>query len=225
MRLRFLLSAALVAAFACPSFAANFEIGVAGTTGDTNNWPGNEGPEHAIDGVGQKYLNFGKFNTGFAVTPAGGASTATSIKFWTANDHNPRDPGSFELWGSNETLAEGATSYPLSLFAPISVGAFSLPDTHNDGGENPLLEANAVTLDFDNSTSYTSYLVVLPDLKDAAAANSMQIAEVQLFDAAGTGIFAPGDPIAGGQLVPEPAAGLMAAMASLGLLLVRRRRG
>jgi hypothetical protein len=65
-----------------------------------------------------------------------------------------------------------------------------------------------------------------PTLKNAGAANSMQVADVQLFDAAGTGIFAPGDTILGvqvdGALVPEPSTGLLALLGLAGLL--RRRR-
>lgn len=76
-------------------------IGVAGTAGDTNNWPANESPDHAIDGVGQKYLNFGREDSRFIVTPSSGSSVVTSLKFWTANDAEPRDPASYELWGTN----------------------------------------------------------------------------------------------------------------------------
>ncbi|MCA9200287.1 MAG: hypothetical protein KDA87_22260, partial [Planctomycetales bacterium] len=71
----------MVLAFASPLFAqgifapgdaviggqsdgTNFVAGVSGTAGGVNNWPGAEGPEHLIDGVGQKYLNFAEFNTG-----------------------------------------------------------------------------------------------------------------------------------------------------------------
>ena len=64
---------------------------------------------------------------------------------------------------------------------------------------------------------------MFPTLKDEANANSMQIAEVQIFDAAG-GIFMPGDAIVGGQLVPEPSTGLLGALSLLGVMLVRRRR-
>jgi hypothetical protein len=35
-------------------------VGVAGTTAMLNNWPVAEAPVNAIDGVGQKYLNFAK---------------------------------------------------------------------------------------------------------------------------------------------------------------------
>ncbi|MFN0127760.1 MAG: PEP-CTERM sorting domain-containing protein [Verrucomicrobiales bacterium] len=61
-------------------------------------------------------------------------------------------------------------------------------------------------INFTNSTSYKSHLVLFPTVKTAASASSMQNAEVQ-FDG----------------VVPEPAtAGL--ALLSLGALVVRRRR-
>ena len=60
-------------------------------------WPGNEPPAAAIDGVGQKYLNFGRTDTGIVVTPANGISLATSITFYNANDAMERAPASFEL--------------------------------------------------------------------------------------------------------------------------------
>ena len=54
----------------------------------------------------------------------------------------------------------------------------------------------------------------------------MQVAEIQIFDAAKEGIFAPGDTILGVQaeasLVPEPSTGLLALVGLAGLL--RRRR-
>src|SRR5688500_2021897 len=73
-----------------------FVVGTAGTTANTNNWPAGESPDHAIDGVGQKYLNFGREGTGILVTPASGSSVVDKIKFWAANDAEPRDPASFE---------------------------------------------------------------------------------------------------------------------------------
>ena len=215
----------MVAVCSLPTLAASFEFGMAGCCDSlVNQWPEAEGPEHVIDGVGQKYLNFGEIDTGFAISPAAGSSVAASMKLWAANDAVERDPNSYQLWGSNESLPAGATSVPLSAFSPISIGDLMLPDSRNAGGDTALDDANSMTVTFDNDAAYTSYLVVFPGVKDAAAANSMQIAEVQLFDAAGAPIFAPGDTIAGGQVVPEPAAGLMGLFAACSFLLARRRR-
>ena len=106
----------------------------------------------------------------------------------------------------------------------IASGLLALPDSRNQGGTAELLESNSATASFTNDASFTNYLVVFPTLKGND--NSMQVADVQLFDAAGTGIFAPGDTILGvqvdGALVPEPSTGLLAFFGLAGLL--RRRR-
>ena len=68
----------------------------------------------------------------------------------------------------------------LSIFSVISTGDLSLPDLRNAGGGAELLDDTSQTVSFDNSSAYSSYLVLFPDVKDSAGANSMQIAEVQL---------------------------------------------
>lgn len=222
-----ILSVVMLAALSAPSFAQDFVFGIEGCCDSlVNQWPGGENPTFAIDGFGQKYLNFGEQNTGFAVTPSVGSSVATSIKLWTANDAVQRDPASYQVWGSNATLDAGATSFPISAFTAISVGDLALPESRNAGGADTALDdANSQTITFDNSAAYTSYLVVFPDVKDAEGTNSMQIADVQLYDAAGAGIFAAGDPIVGGQVVPEPSSSLLGAMSLLSIMLfVRKRR-
>lgn len=158
---------------------ANFNVGTAGLLGDVNNWPFAETPANAIDGVGQKYLNFAKTNTGFVITPSLGSSLAENITFWTANDAPERDPASFELWGTNVTIG-GSGPFPLSDFDLIASGALELPDGRNDAGGVPLNNENSQSVAFVNTTSYTGYMVIFPDVKNASVANSMQIAEVQL---------------------------------------------
>ena len=193
-------------------------VGTEGFAQPGNNWPGGEPPSAAIDGAGQKYLNFGKENTGIVVTPtAGGAPT--SLTYWAANDSPERDPASFWLGGTNGDSLTGDYTF-------IAGGLLALPDTRNQGGTAELLESNSATASFANDASFTNYLVIFPTLKNGPGANSMQVAEVQLFDAAGAGIFAPGDTILGvqvdGALVPEPSTGLLAFIGLAGLL--RRRR-
>ena len=185
-------------------------IGTEGFAAGVNNWPGGEPPSAAIDGAGQKYLNFGKENTGIVVTPtAGGAPT--SLTYWAANDSPNRDPASFWLGGTNGDSVTGDYTF-------IASGLLALPDSRNQGGTAELLESNSATASFTNDASFTNYLVVFPTLKGND--NSMQVADVQLFDAAGTGIFAPGDTILGvqvdgalvpddGPLVPKPSTGLL----------------
>jgi hypothetical protein len=180
-----------------------FVVGTAGTTANVNNWPGGESPDHAIDGVGQKYLNFGREDTGFIVTPASGSSVVTKLKFWTANDAVPRDPASFELWGTNAAIS-GSGPFALAGFEQIASGPLALPASRNPGGANELLSTNSQIVSFDNSDAYTSYLVLFPTVKDGAAANSMQIAEVQAN-------------------IPEPST-LALVLVLAGLAIVRRRK-
>ena len=167
------------------SDGTNFVVGQIGFTDTANNWPTAEGPEHMIDGVGQKYLNFAGDESGMSagalVTPVGGGSIARSITFWTANDAVGRDPASFALYGTNVaiTAANPGDSVLLSAFDLISSGNIALPDTRNSGGPTALQAANSLTVGLTNLDSYTSYLLLFPTIKDASTANSMQIAEVQ----------------------------------------------
>jgi len=154
-------------------------VGAGGVAPGANNWPAFEGPEHAIDGVGQKYLNFGITNTGFLTTPSAGSSNATSLTVWTANDAEPRDPSSYEIWGTNDAIT-GDGPFSLSAFTLISAGDIALPSSRNVGGDAPLLRENSATINFVNAEFFTSYLIVFPDVKDKTAANSMQIGEAQL---------------------------------------------
>ena len=184
------------------SDGTNFNVGVAGTAAGVNNWPAAESPDHAIDGVGQKYLNFGETDTGFVVTPSG-PTTVGGIKLWTANDAEPRDPASFQVWGTNADVS--GASIALSDFTAIAVGTLDLPSSRNAGGGAALDDANSQTIRFLNDTEYNSYLVLFPGVKDAASANSMQIAEVQLLG------------------IPEPGSLTLLGLGGLFLGLLRRR--
>ncbi len=190
------LSILLVVTLAMLAMPAHAVAGVIFTPGDTifggvksgatftinNNWPGNEAPSNAIDGVSQKYLNFSMINTGFIVKPSVGSSVATSIKLWTANGPAQRDPASYELWGSNAAIGSGP-SFSLSDFTLISSGALSLPSTRNGTGNTPLSDISSQTIGFTNSTAYTSYMVIFPTVKDNSA-TVMEIGEVQLYGSA-----------------------------------------
>ena len=181
-----------------------FNIGSAGFSG--NQWPPGEAPENAINGIGQKYLNFAKEGSAFLVNS--GPSVVSALKFWAANDAVPRDPASYEIWGTNDSIDTSAGFLEIADFTAISVGDIHLPDSRNGGGDNALDDANSFTVGFDNGDAYSSYLVVFPTLKDSASANSMQIADVQAY----------------GQVVPEPATGSLVMLAGLFGLCFRRRR-
>ena len=193
----------------------DFVVGFAGLNAGVNNWPAAESPDHVIDGVGQKYLNFAEFDTGFLVTPSfngGLGSIVDSIKIWTANDAEARDPASFELYGTNVAISGGGP-FALSNFTLVSSGALALPSTRQQGGlaaldtntaGQPAITNQEVT--FANNSLYRSYLVLFPTVKDSAAANSMQLGEVQLNG------------------VPEPSTIALLALTTVGLAALRRRR-
>lgn len=201
-----------------------FEEGSEGFVIPGNNWPGAEGPERAIDGVGQKYLNFGVQNTGILVSPSIGQSILNEIEVWTANDAVERDPISYQLWGSNDpnvhaSIATGDIS--LESFTLVNEGPLNLPDSgpsqsRNPGGDTPLGRFRTLTT-FDNVQAFCTYAVIFDDVKDPVAANSMQISEVQVH-----GDLTAEECSIG--VVPEPSSLALAGFGFLALLGLRRRK-
>ena len=140
--------------------------------GDNFGWPGAETPDLAIDDdAGTKFLHFkGELEpTGIQIEPAFGASVVTGLTFTTANDASERDPISFELSGSNDSI-DG----PYTLIASGDIVDFAMEI------EWPRFTMNATPIAFENDAAYKYYQVMFPALRDAASANSMQIAEVEL---------------------------------------------
>lgn len=164
--------------------------GLVGFTAGGNNWPGAEPPEELIDGFfgggGAKYLNFAELNTGVIITPSTGATVANRMTLWTANDAEPRDPTSYELYEANVEITQGGpgTTYSKSDFTLISQGALTLPTDRSTVptpiGEAPFSVGPRQTVEFENSVPYTSYMLIFPTVKDAALANSMQVSELAL---------------------------------------------
>ncbi len=161
--------------------------------GSNSNYPAAESPAKAIDGTLTKYLNFGEEGSGFIVTP-GGSTIVQSFRMTTANDANERDPASFQLWGTNDAIISPDNSTGLlenwNLIDGFALtGPLALPLTRNALG--PVVPIT-------NATAYASYKMLYPTVRNAAAANSMQIAEVSFFqsnDGTGTDILDPTDPI------------------------------
>jgi hypothetical protein len=144
----------------------------------TTSWPPFEAPMFAIDGLGQKHLNFNGNNTGIVITPSSGSAIATQLQIWTANDVEGRDPSSYEIYGTNVPL--GSPPFALSNFNLIASGPLSLPSTRNAGGSAALDNMNSQTIQFANNSAYESYMIIFPTLKGASEP-FMQIAEVQVF--------------------------------------------
>jgi hypothetical protein len=143
--------------------------------------PPAEDVQFAIDGTALKYLNFLDLSSGFMVTPSMGSSVVTRLRIYTANDNDVRDPASFLLEGSNGGFG--------GLFTTIASGSFVLPSGRNEadgalltqvGNQSVSTGLNFLELAISNTTFYTTYRISFPTLRDAASANSMQVAEVQL---------------------------------------------
>ncbi len=149
-----------------------------GLVGSGSNYPGGEAPSNVIDGDSStKYLNFAEERSGFIVTP-GSPTIASSIVFTTANDAPERDPASFSIWGTNDTIRSGDNSLGnQESWTPILTNtALNLPTERFTAG---------APVDFTNSLAFSSYRVTFDTVRDAIFANSMQIADVQLFTGLG----------------------------------------
>jgi hypothetical protein len=139
-------------------------------------WPSNEHPALAIDDVvrsgdaSSKYLHRkgGSMPTGIQVEPAIGPTIVTGLTLTTANDDYGRDPITYELSGSNESI-DG----PYELIAAGDIVDFAQEELW------PRYTMNATPITFDNKVAYKYYQIVFPTLRDPASP-LMQIAEIEL---------------------------------------------
>ncbi len=131
----------------------------------SNNPPSSEGVGNAIDdNVSTKYLNLSELNAGLTVTFSA-AQVIDAIKITTANDASERDPASYSVYGSNTS-----TTTVFTLIAENKSLALST---------NRSTESDFYT--FNNATAYKYYKIVFPTVRDAATANSMQIADIKFY--------------------------------------------
>ncbi len=164
-------------------------------------FPAGEAPAFALDNnVGTKHLSFGEEGSGLIITPSVGSTIVQSFTLTTANDAEARDPVDYVLYGTNDaiTSAEGSDGSSEN-WTVIQSGTLMLPSARQTVGPTELVT---------NTNAYSSYRIFFDSVKDEAAANSTQYAEIQ-FD---------------GIIVPEPSSALLALLASGPLLLRRRRR-
>ena len=135
-------------------------------------WPAAEYPDLAIDDdTSTKYLHRkgGSMATGFQVEPMVGATIVTGLTFTTANDDYGRDPTSFELYGSNDSI-DG----PYELIAAGEIVDFSQADLW------PRFTKTETPIEFENTVAYTYYQVLFPTVDRSNNDGLMQIAEVEL---------------------------------------------
>ncbi len=142
------------------------------STGDNNGWPPNELPKWAIDDqILTKYLHFkGEVEpTGIRVTPSMGPTVVTGITLTTANDADARDPVTWELSGSNDSI-----NGPYTLIASGDIVDFA------GGTAWPRRTINSTPITFANNVAYAHYQLMFPTVRNPGGANSMQIAEIEL---------------------------------------------
>jgi len=146
--------------------------------GSESNYPGAESPDKLLDGqTNTKYLNFGKENSGFIVTPGSGSSVAQSAVFTTANDEEARDPANVSIYGTNDPI----TSLNNGTGNNENWSLISSFDANLPGARL----TTSAPIDFTNGAAYTSYRVTFDSLKNGGGANSAQLDEFQLFSGLG----------------------------------------
>ncbi|QDU56105.1 PEP-CTERM sorting domain-containing protein [Aeoliella mucimassa] len=149
-----------------------------------SSYPAGETPYYLFDDLymeadATKYLNFGELNTGFIIQPQS-SSVIQSFRLATANDASERDPMSYVLYGTNDSIASTDNSAGnLESWELISEGDLSLT-------EDRYTFSDAYT--FSNTTSYSAYRMIFPTVRNSAAANSMQLGEVELLNSSGVDI-------------------------------------
>lgn len=131
--------------------------------------PGFEGVENAIDNNNDtKFLDFGKQNIGFDVTPFV-TSHLRGISLTSANDEPDRDPSTVIIYGKKK-------NGEVEIIRMIEIPTWLDPNQ-----AVALSRKVKQTFYFDQATdNFEEYRVVFPTVLNPNSANSMQIAEVEL---------------------------------------------
>ncbi len=162
---------------------------------------GGEGPQAAFDGSDStKWLSFGRAFTGLIVTPATAGTLVNSMSFTAGGDAPERDPVEYQLYGTNAAVTSVNNDTGLAdSWTLISTGATGLAPS---SAVATARGATGPTVNFTNTTAYTSYKIVFPVLRSANAnifdpvtlangstPNSVQLGELRIFDSGSNNIF------------------------------------
>ncbi len=177
------------------------------STTSQSSYPGGESPANALDqNSATKYLNFGKENSGLIAQPSVPGTIVQSLQLTTANDAPARDPLTYELYGTNDTITSPDNGFGDSEnWNLISSGVTGLLDLEADPGER---FTKGVVQSFSNVTSYDAYRIVFPTIRDSGGADSVQLADFDLFtsnDGTGSSVFGSGNTVRAFDLDPAPA--------------------
>jgi hypothetical protein len=135
-----------------------------------------------------KNFNAGGENSGFIITPAVGTTIVDGFEITTGGDATHRDPATWELYGTNETIVSTDNSQGNGeSWTLISTGAF------NDDQVSLDRNATGDIVSITNSTTYQSYKFVFPTLRDSEQDNGFQVADIQMFGTITTPAPTPGD--------------------------------
>jgi hypothetical protein len=139
-----------------------------------SNYPAGQPPINVGDAnPTSAYGNLGKRQTGFITRGGGALTVAQSMRFVTSFGPPAGDPTSWQLYGTNASIASPDNSDGnLEPWTLIASGNVTLPTAR--GVPGPLLT-------FPNLFPFQNYRIVFPTIKDFRAATAMQVAEVQLF--------------------------------------------
>ncbi len=167
-----------------------------------SSYPAAESPAAALDGdLNTKYLNFGGANSGLIVTSSAGAVIADCLNLITASSPGQgemdRNPLNWEVYGTNDAITSSDNSLGLEESWTLLGSGLTGFD------QNTAPSTASGDLLFSNTTAYSSYRVVFPEIANSGI---MQIGEISL------------------SAVPEPASASLMLMAAVGILGLGRRR-
>ena len=153
------------------------EIGLAVSYGESvwSRMGYSESTQHAIDGnTGTKYYVRNGKGSGIILIPTASSSIVTAMTITTANDAEQRDPTSYILYGTTDTVKSADfTNGDKENWSKIAEGELNLP-----AGRKTIIEE---PIEFDNASAYSAYKVVFPTIKSEDPTSGMQFSEIQLY--------------------------------------------